>query len=433
MKERKNVNLYSVMAAGLVGLVLGALVGGIAGRLAMRIVAVVGGIQPAFSVEGTAGIMVIAGFLGLIAGLIYGVVRPFIPVRGLWKGLVFGLILAALIALPFFLAPEGEFGLASPVVGATLFGAIGLAFALALEAGLLHHDGSVAVSKQHPVALIWLIPFAFFLALALAGMFSLADEFTRFPPAASDWYLALGLNFQSAHQLHGLAMVAFATLYCGLASVVFWQSAGNRAGSLAALALVVLAAGWFRAEPLTAGVMTRLPLVRSLPALVRAGGLALIVLTMVVWPDGRLEPGWTKVAFVVWCLWLAAWLATPLRNVLPEWAPLVLAAAFYASGLVSLALRSRRVSSQRRQIAPLLVGFGLAGALVLALWVAALVQPGLRVRDVLLPETLFVFLPYLLPWLLLPVSLLLGLRAASRSAVVAPASHATTQPAKALS
>ena len=98
MKERKNVNLYSVMAAGLVGLVLGALVGGIAGRLAMRIVAVVGGIQPAFSVEGTAGIMVIAGFLGLIAGLIYGVVRPFIPVRGLWKGLVFGLILAALIA-----------------------------------------------------------------------------------------------------------------------------------------------------------------------------------------------------------------------------------------------------------------------------------------------------------------------------------------------
>ncbi|MCB0234574.1 MAG: hypothetical protein KDG58_10200, partial [Anaerolineae bacterium] len=81
----------------------------------------------------------------------------------------------------------------------------------------------------------------------------------------------------------------------------FWQSAGNRAGSLAALALVVLAAGWFRAEPLTAGVMTRLPLVRSLPALVRAGGLALIVLTMVVWPDGRLEPGWTKVAFVVWC------------------------------------------------------------------------------------------------------------------------------------
>ncbi len=433
MKERRNVNLYGMMAAGVVGLVAGALVGGIAGRLAMRAVAVMGRIPREFSVEGTVGIMMIAGILGLIAGLIYGVVRPFIPVRGMWKGLVFGLALAALIALPFFLAPEGELGLVSPAVGAALFGAIGLAFALALEAGLLRLNGRGIASRQRPVALVWLIPFAFFLALALAGMVSLADEFTRFPPAGSDGYLALGLNFQSAHQLHGLAMVAFATLYCGLASVVFWQSAGNRAGSLAALALVVLATGWFRAEPLTAGAMTGLPLVRSLPALVKAGGLALIVLTMVVWPDGRLEPGWAKGAFVLWIIWLAAWLATPLRSVLPELTPLVVAAAFFASGLVALALRSRRTPSQRRQIAPLLVGFGLAGALFLALWLAALVQPGLRVRDVLLPETLFVFLPFLLPWLLLPVSLLLGLRAASRSAVVASPSSATTQVAEALS
>ena len=130
MRNRGTVNLYGVMAAGLVGLVAGALVGGIGGRLAMRLVVVIGGLEPSFSIEGTVGIMVIAAIFGLIVGLIYGVVRPFIPVRGLWKGLAFGLVLAALISLPFFLAPGGELNLVSPAVGAALFGAIGLSLAL---------------------------------------------------------------------------------------------------------------------------------------------------------------------------------------------------------------------------------------------------------------------------------------------------------------
>ena len=432
MRNRGTVNLYGVMAAGLVGLVAGALVGGIGGRLAMRLVVVIGGLEPSFSIEGTVGIMVIAAIFGLIVGLIYGVVRPFIPVRGLWKGLAFGLVLAALISLPFFLAPGGELNLASPAVGAALFGAIGLSLALALEAGLLWLDSRGAAHRERPVALVWLVPFAFFLVLAFAGILSLADEFTGFPLAGSYAYLALGLGFQDAHQLHALVMAAFAVIYCGLAVVVFWQSAGNRAGNLAALTLVVLATGWFRAAPVTAGAMTGLLAVRILPELLKAGGLGLLLLTVYVWPDGRLEPGWTKAAFALCCVWLLAWLVTPLRSVLPEQWPLVVAVAFFASGLVALTLRSRRHSDQRRKIMPVLVGFGLAGALFLTLWIAALVQPDLRVRDGLLPETLFVFGPYLLPWLLLPVSLLLGLRAASRSVVPAPAPAITAQPAEAL-
>lgn len=432
MKNRGIVNLYGVMAAGLAGLVAGALVGGIGGRLAMRAVAVIGGLEPGFSIEGTMGIMLIGAILGVLAGMIYGVVRPFIPLPGLGKGLVFGIVLAGLITLPFFLAPSGELALASPAVGAALFGAIGLFYGLALEAGLLWLDGRSGARQQRLVALVWLVPFAFFLALAFAGMLSLAEEYIRFPPAGSTAYLALGIDFQGAHQLHTLAMVAFAMIYCGLAAVVFWQSAGNRAGSMAALTLVVLATGWFRAEPVNTGAMTGLLAVRLLPELLKAGGLGLLLLTLYVWPDGRLEPGWTKVAFALWCLWLLAWLVTPLRTALLETGPLLIFAGFYASGLAALAQRSRRIPAQRRQIAPLLIGFGLAGALFLALWTAALFQPGLRVGDVALPETLFAFGPYLLPWLMLPISLLFGLRASSRADVNRSVSANTAQPAKAL-
>jgi len=418
MKSRATVNLYNVMASGLVGLATGGLVCGIGGRLAMRAVAIIGGIDTEFSVGGTVAIMVIGAIIGLIVGLVYGILRHFIPLRGLGKGLAFGVVLAALISLPFFGAPVGELLLATPAVGAALFGVIGLVYALALEAGLLWLDGRRTTRRQRSVALVWLVPFAFFLAIAFAGMVSLTDEFAHFPPAASNAYLALGLNFIDAHRLHSLLALAFALLYCGLSGVVFLQAGDNRAGSLAALALVVLAAGWFRADPLTAGAMTAFPGVRILPELLKAGGLALIVLTLFVWPDGRFEFGWTRITFVLCCVWLTAWLATPLRGVLPGQLALAITAGFFASGLLALAQRSRRSPAQRRQIAPVLIGFGLAGALVAVLWLAVLARPPMQVRDIPLPETLFVFGPYLLLWLFLPVSLWFGQRAARQVDVV---------------
>ena len=427
MKSRATVNLYDVMVSGMAGLAAGGLVGGLGARLAMRAVAIIGGLDTEFTVGGTIGIMLVGAIFGLLVGLVYGVVRPFIPVRGLWRGLAFGVVLAALIALPLFGAPGGELLFASPAVGAGLFASVGLLCVLALEAALLWLDGRSTARRQRPVALVWLVPFAFFLTLAFAGMVSLADEFAHFPPAASDAYLALGLNFMEAHRLHSILALAFALLYCGLSIVVFLQAGDNRAGNLAALALVMLAAGWFRTAPFTAGAMTAFPGVRALPELLKAGGLALIVLMLFVWPDGRFEFGWTRIAFILCCVWLAAWLATPLRTVLPQQLALAITAGFYISGLLALAQRSRRHPAQRRQIMPLLIGFGLTGASLLLIWLAALAQPAMQVRAVLPPETLFVFGPYLLPWLLLPVSLWLGQRAARQVDVIAAAPSKAAQ------
>ena len=73
------------------------------------------------------------------------------------------------------------------------------------------------------------------------------------------------------------------------------------------------------------------------------------------------------------------------------------------------------------------IGFGLAGASVLLIWLAALAQPAMQVRDIPLPETLFVFGPYLLPWLLLPVSLWFAQRAARQVDVIAAAPSKAAQ------
>ena len=78
--------------------------------------------------------------------------------------------------------------------------------------------------------------------------------------------------------------------------------------------------------------------------------------------------------------------------------------------LLTLALRSLRSPAHRHQIAPVLAGFGLAGAAFLVLWMAALLHPDLQVYRLSLPDTLFVFVPYLMPWLLLPLSLVAASR-----------------------
>lgn len=424
MRRQLTVDLYEVMAAAVAGLAAGAVVAGLGARLAMRVVAIVGGMSPGFTAAGTAIIMLLGGIVGLIAGAIFGIIRPFLPLRGLGKGLAFGALLAALIALPFIREPQGELTLATPALGAALFGAVGLLYGLALEAALQRWDVRRSSDAGRPLHLVWLALVAIFLSLALVSMMTLLDEFARFPPAVSDAYRAAGLDFQEAHRLHSLLMLGFTAVYLAAAGAVLWLSAGRWIGSLAALALVVLAAGWFSAAPYPAPAGPDATALLSGP--VRAGGLALLVLLMVLWPDGRFQPPWARPAFVLWCVWLVVWLLTPLGKGLPQPLALAATAAGLASGLLALAAR-RRDPAQRRQVTPVLLGFGLAIAWFLVLWGAALLRPDLQVHRVTLPATLFAFAPYLIPWLLLPASLLAPL-SRDRQAMVSLANQPMERP-----
>ena len=135
------VDLNRIGAGLVTGAAAGGLIGGIGARLAMRVVTLLGEGVPSFTVGGTIGIMLMSAILGAIGGLGFALVRWLLrlrtsegtsSLRNILAGAGYGAILAALVVLPFFLAPTGELSLAPPLVGAALFGWIPLAYGLTL-------------------------------------------------------------------------------------------------------------------------------------------------------------------------------------------------------------------------------------------------------------------------------------------------------------
>ncbi|MCH8186631.1 MAG: hypothetical protein IH862_11065 [Chloroflexi bacterium] len=89
----------SLAVAALSGFTAGAIVGGIGSRVAMRIVAVASGpdLQGALTeaearvgeitADGTFFLFVLGGFIGVIGGLAFLALRPWLADAGRWKGL----------------------------------------------------------------------------------------------------------------------------------------------------------------------------------------------------------------------------------------------------------------------------------------------------------------------------------------------------------
>ncbi len=198
------VDLNRIGAGLVTGAVAGVLIGGIGARLAMRVVALLGEGIPSFSVGGTLGILLMGAVLGAIGGLGFALVRWLLrlragdetsSLRNILAGAGYGAILSALVVLPFFLAPTGELSLASPLVGAALFGWIPLAYGLALGIATPWLERRMAVADRS-VGLGWLAAFGMALMLALAGMAPLLGEFVSFPQAATELHYdhRLGLS-----------------------------------------------------------------------------------------------------------------------------------------------------------------------------------------------------------------------------------------------
>lgn len=89
-----------IVRAALTGTVVGVLVLGILGRIAMRLVALLVHQTPHFGIAASIGIVLIGGILGTLAGVVYGV----IPQRR-WaghptsKGVIFGSALFVVLVL----------------------------------------------------------------------------------------------------------------------------------------------------------------------------------------------------------------------------------------------------------------------------------------------------------------------------------------------
>jgi len=120
--------LIGAVSGGFAGLVAGALARG-----AMRGVAVLGGQTPGFSIGGTLFIILFGALLGTAPGLLYAFTLPVWPAPAGRKGLVIGVGLALLIAVPLLLIElEGELALAPRWATALLFAPIGLVYGLLL-------------------------------------------------------------------------------------------------------------------------------------------------------------------------------------------------------------------------------------------------------------------------------------------------------------
>ncbi len=250
------VDLNRIGAGLVTGAAAGALIGGIGARLAMRVVALLGEDAPSFSIGGTLGILLMGAVLGAIGGLGFALVRWLLRLqmsgrtsarRNILAGAGYGAVLSVLIVLPFFLAPTGELSLAPPLVGAALFGWIPVAYGLALgiTTPWLEHRMAVA---DHRVGLGWLLAFGMALMLALAGTAPLLGELVSFPKAATELHYALGLGFQAAHILHRWIVLGVILVYCGLTSLVFWRGSQNGTARLAAVTLLLFAAGFSAAS-----------------------------------------------------------------------------------------------------------------------------------------------------------------------------------------
>jgi len=90
---------WSRIRVGLIAGLAGGLVLGLGGRIIMRILAIVAQTGAGFSVGGTIEVLLTGVFIGVPAALVFVFVRKHIPLPGLQRGVLFGVVLFLLLVL----------------------------------------------------------------------------------------------------------------------------------------------------------------------------------------------------------------------------------------------------------------------------------------------------------------------------------------------
>ena len=140
------LRLAGLAATGILcGAVAGAIVGGGGSRIAMRILAVVnpstsgivtenGNIAGQITAEGTADLVFFSIFVGAFGGLVYMVVRRWMPGSGLWKCLADGVFLFCLLGRAIISDENKDFTLfGPPSLGVSLFALLFPLYGLAVS------------------------------------------------------------------------------------------------------------------------------------------------------------------------------------------------------------------------------------------------------------------------------------------------------------
>lgn len=414
IRSLNEVNLNLVGAGVVGGLVVGAVIGGIGARIAMRLVTLVTSLQPGFTMGGTTGILVIGAILGMPFGLIYIALRRYLPGRGIWNGLVYGVLILLLVVVPIFLVSrEGELALVSPVVGIAIFMPVILLYGMVLAVVVGRLESRFSTAEPRRISTGWVIIFGVFLMLTVVGVFSLASNRLNVPDAFHAVFKVLGMSSTRGNTLLALLEVAFLFGYCGLAAAIFWQGSYTWMARFTALALVAFSAGFFNDGRVFTPSMDAIFFVRWIPGLMKAFGSGALLWVIYRFPDGQPEPRWTRWILIAWVGFLLIWFldlfTVPVLDpdAWPEVVLFVIVIGVLVGGLIAQLVHYRRAteSRTRQQILPFL--FGVAGTILTfgVLWLVVLLSPSLHPWSLSAFESMFAFGIYILPWLPIPISI----------------------------
>lgn len=400
------------LAAGMAG---GA-AAGFGARLTMRGIALAGGLRPNFTMEGTITIAIIGLVMGTPFGLAFIALRQLLPGVGVRKGLVYGLLLfLVFMAPPLLFYREGEFLLAPPLVSLALFAPLGFVYGgivaytvkrlerepFPASAGFQGSPGTpglLSVVSQ----VLSLIQFAALLELAVLGTTSILNPMPRIPPGIVRALYDIGFPFVTARDAN-IWLINLTTLgYFGLASLIFWSRSRRPMARFTGLALFLFGGALFNTGAAYYIQFIDPALLRPYFNLIQVLGVTALLALLYLFPNGRLATAWTWPLAFVWLVFTALWLMRPL----PE--PFIFAViiAFFCSGLLAQMQRYRTAAPEERlQLRWPLIGFSIAiiGFSLVAL--AVLNVPDLKLPKVDGLAVTATFGLYMLPWLLIPVTI----------------------------
>lgn len=308
------VNLDRITLGAVAGAVTNMVVGGLGARLAMRVVVLLLGGQPAATFEGTAGILVLAAILGAVLGASVALVHGWVGSR--WRGAdwLLGGLLILLVGGLFLTIRDGEAALLPSWQGLLLFAPLALVSTVATGRVFeeLWRSRAPKVERQAPG--VWLAVYGVAFVLAFVGLMSLAGGPLRLPRIA--WHMAAqvsaGADLAGSYAPMQMLGFVFALVYLLLTWLLFWLAEGPDLRA-AAIGLLLLAGGSFHVIGPIERVLGRGPLADTLEIFLAAVGVALL-------------------AVVYWRLLTRS--GTGVRRVPPAVSLLVAAGAYVTLGVV---------------------------------------------------------------------------------------------------
>jgi len=238
------------------------------------------------------------------------------------------------------------------------------------------------------------------------GTTSILNHFPRIPIAIARQLPAANIPFAVVRDANIWLINIVALGYFGISALIFWSRNRSPMARFSAITLMLFGGALFNTGAgYYASLMHNTILLESAFGALQAVGATCLLGMLYAFPDGRFAVRWARPLAVLWLGWATVWATTSARW--PESVILTILTLFFITGVAAQVYRYRHIATleQRQQSRSVVIGFlgTVAGfAIVTAV---LLLFPDLRISKVTGPSITATFSLYMLPWLLIPVSI----------------------------